>query len=350
MRAAPGDVRRVAIVGTGVIGSGWAAVFVARGYDVVVYTRSTASKAKFLLSLDDAWAKLAARGLAPLETDAKALVTCVDSLAAALDGADYVQESVVETVALKQSVLKAIDALAPPHVLIGTSSSYLPRALCALRCSRHPGRVATVHPTLPSWDAFVEVLGSTPADTQWLAELFGPAGVKMDVISMRKPHYGHVHNALLSAVMQTSISMVHGGVAVQADVDVALVHLAKIILASGGMSGACVGLVGGGSAEAAQALFVDVTAGAPLAMTTSKVSAWCGDGPLVRCGLRGTQFLCGVFDNAVSRRLVLFVVQKMLRPSIAVFNSAARTAGSVDALRAKFATRMAHVERVGPAL
>ena len=79
-------MKRVAIVGTGVIGSGWAALFALRGFEVTAYVRSDASKAKFARLLDDAWAKLVARGLASAADARARRVATADTLAAAVRG------------------------------------------------------------------------------------------------------------------------------------------------------------------------------------------------------------------------------------------------------------------------
>ena len=86
----PSQVRHIAIVGTGIIGSGWAAVFLSRGYRVTAYVRSAASEAKFHTYLEAAWRKLVARKLT-LESDGWRSVTCVTNLAECVAHADYVQ-------------------------------------------------------------------------------------------------------------------------------------------------------------------------------------------------------------------------------------------------------------------
>ena len=54
------------------------------------------------------------------------------------------------------------------------------------RARRYPERIATVHPTVPQWDDFVEILGSCPEYTTWLARFFGREHVGMDAITMRR--------------------------------------------------------------------------------------------------------------------------------------------------------------------
>ena len=96
-----GSVRRVAIVGTGTIGSGWAAIFVAKGFTVSAYGRSEASEKKFVGFLQVAWRKLIARSLASDPEGWKA-VKYVRDLETCVGDADYVQASVVEEMGLKR--------------------------------------------------------------------------------------------------------------------------------------------------------------------------------------------------------------------------------------------------------
>ena len=97
------DIKRIGIVGTGVIGSGWAAIFAAKGYEVLAFVRSAASQDKFLRTLERAWRRLEARGLASDPAGWKA-VRCTTSLAECVGTAEYVQESVVEELKLKQQM------------------------------------------------------------------------------------------------------------------------------------------------------------------------------------------------------------------------------------------------------
>ena len=267
-----GDIRKIAIVGTGTIGSGWAAVFKARGYEVKAFVRSEASATKFRSFLQVSWRKVMARGLAD-DPDGWKGVECVQDLSECVRDADYVQESVVEELNLKQGIVAQIDALAQPHVLIGSSSSFIPLSMVRAQARLYPERVATVHPTLPQWDDFVEVLGSCNAYTQWLASLFGRAHVGMDVITLQKEMHGHAHNMVLNCVLSASTALVQSGVTSAEEMDRAICHMSRLVLASGGISGALVGVVGNGSVDAQTGLAADVLLGAPAAIGAC-VASW----------------------------------------------------------------------------
>merc|ERR1719335_1758241 len=129
--------------------------------------------------LEPAWQKVVQRGLAT-DPEGYKNIKCVLNLAECVADADYVQESVVEELHLKQQIVQDIDEFAPPHVIIGSSTSFIPLSLLRARAKKHPERVATVHPSLPQWDAFCEVIGSSAQITNWLAMLVGKGSDEAD--------------------------------------------------------------------------------------------------------------------------------------------------------------------------
>jgi hypothetical protein len=198
---------------------------------------------------------------------------------------------------LKQHIVQEIDEFAPPHVIIGSSTSFIPLSLLRARAKKHPERVATVHPSLPQWDAFCEVLGSSEQITNWLALLVGqgsietdlqgvagtgesstqvalPAvkGLGMDVVAMKKECHGHAFNTFFITVYSAATLLVKGGVCDAHEVNTALVHFARLVIAGGGFSGLLVGIVGGGSVQASQELTTDIYLGLPVAWGTVAIS------------------------------------------------------------------------------
>ena len=67
-RIAPNEVTRVGIVGTGVIGGGWALHFLAQGLDVIAYDPHPERERRFALMRDIAWPALQSLGLKPGES------------------------------------------------------------------------------------------------------------------------------------------------------------------------------------------------------------------------------------------------------------------------------------------
>src|SRR4029453_4669374 len=103
--------RRVAIIGSGLIGRSWAVVFAGGGFDVALYDPApgVADQARGLVS--EGLEELSAHGLVKDATDA-ARVRAATSLADALDGAGHVQESSPETLEEKRAIFAELDRLA----------------------------------------------------------------------------------------------------------------------------------------------------------------------------------------------------------------------------------------------
>jgi len=120
-RLEPTLVRRVACIGTGVIGGGWAAHFLARGYDVVAWDPAPDGEARLRELIATAWPALAALGVAA--DAAPERLSWAPTLETAAAGAEFVQESAPERLELKRALLAALDGATPPEVVIGSSTS-----------------------------------------------------------------------------------------------------------------------------------------------------------------------------------------------------------------------------------
>ena len=99
----PAAVRTVAVIGAGTIGASWAAWFLARGYDVVASDPAPAGEAFVRGFVAEAWPALTRLGLAAGADPAR--LSFERDPAAAVRGAEFVQESAPERVELKQELL-----------------------------------------------------------------------------------------------------------------------------------------------------------------------------------------------------------------------------------------------------
>ena len=156
------EVRRVACVGTGTIGSGWSAMFLARGFEVFAADPAPGAEARLALNVDDAWPKLESLGLSPSASRDRLRFT--DDVDEAVHAAEFVQESATEDEDLKVELLARIDDACPPDTVIASSSSqYLPSRLAA-GC-RYPERVVIGHPFVPTYlIPLVELVGFERTD------------------------------------------------------------------------------------------------------------------------------------------------------------------------------------------
>ena len=116
-------IRRVAIIGTGVIGASWAALFLAKGLDVVATDIAPNAEAALRKFVEAAWPALKRLGLSPGASQSK--LTFTPDLAAAVKGVDLVQENGPERIEFKKKLYGQLDELLPPDVIIASSSSGL---------------------------------------------------------------------------------------------------------------------------------------------------------------------------------------------------------------------------------
>lgn len=222
-RVEPDRVRTVACVGAGVIGGGWAAHFLARGYAVRAYDPGPDAEERLRALVDAAWPAVTALGLMPGASRDR--LTVCDSLAEACDGADVVQESAPESLELKLSLLAEIDAATAEHIVISSSTSGFCLSEMDTRAA-HPERLVVGHPFNPPYlMPLVEVVGSPRTDPEvvaWTSEFFRSAGKV--VITMTREVPGFIANRLQEALWREALHMVANGEATVEQIDASIVE------------------------------------------------------------------------------------------------------------------------------
>ena len=222
MSAAHG-VRRVAVVGTGVIGASWTAYFLAQGLDVNATDPSPGAEERLRQAVAQHWPTLERFGLA-----AGASVDRLrfhDSLEDAVSVADFVQENGPERMDFKIELFRRMDAAAPPDAILASSSSGLAISGVQSGCA-HPQRVVLGHPfNPPHLIPLVEVIGGelTSADTIERTLAFY-AAVGKRPIHVKREVKGHIANRLQAALWREAFHLVEQGVASVADIDTAIAH------------------------------------------------------------------------------------------------------------------------------
>lgn len=215
------DIRTVAVVGAGLIGSGWAAYFLAQGLDVVATDPAPNAKDDMEQRIGRVWPLLAELGLAPGASRTRLRFQA--DLEAAVAGADFVQENGPERDELKRKLFERLDAVLPPSVILASSSSGLKMSSIQSGC-RHPERCVIGHPFNPPYLVpLVEVVGGakTSPDALQSAMRFY-AKIKKHPILLRKEATGHVANRLQAALWREAIHLVAEGVVSVKDVDAAV--------------------------------------------------------------------------------------------------------------------------------
>jgi carnitine 3-dehydrogenase len=211
-------VRRIAVVGTGVIGASWSAQYLARGFDVVATDPAPDAEANLRKYVDDAWKVLTSIGLSPGASRDRLSFT--KDMNAALSNADFVQENGPERPDFKIKLYADMDAVTPTDSLIASSSSSLTMSVIQSKCA-HPERCVIGHPfNPPHIIPLVEVVGgakTSPEAVQRAMAFYTSIGKK--AIHLRKEVPGHVANRLQSALYREVLYLIEQGVLSVADAD-----------------------------------------------------------------------------------------------------------------------------------
>jgi 3-hydroxyacyl-CoA dehydrogenase len=215
MSAAMPRIERIAVIGAGMIGASWAALFMAHGFDVAAYDPSPEAEPKFRAYVERARLQLAELGL-----DTTGQFDFGTDLGAALDGAGFVQENGPEKEAVKRALLAQIDALAAPDAVIASSTSALVRSAIVADCAT-PARVIVAHPfNPPHLVPLVEIVGEDPEIVQRAATFYRLLGRRPVILNREMP--GHIANRLASALYREAVHLVEQGIASVAEIDAAL--------------------------------------------------------------------------------------------------------------------------------
>lgn len=214
-------IRRIAIVGTGVIGASWAAEFLAHGFDVVATDPAPNAEQNLRKYIDAAWPALTAKGL-DKNASRERLSFSLD-LKQAMSNADLVQENGPERPDFKIKLFAEIDAATPVDSIIASSSSGITMSVTQSACA-HPERCVIGHPfNPPHMIPLVEVVGgakTSPETIRRAIEFYASIGKKP--IQLRKEVVGHVANRLQAAVYREVVNLIHLGVLDVADADTAV--------------------------------------------------------------------------------------------------------------------------------
>lgn len=217
----PSSVTRVCSIGAGPIGGGWAAHFLARGYDVTAYVHDMAERDALRTIVETAWVSLTALGL--VEGASLDRLTVTDTLEEAAEGADFIQESAPERLEIKQVLYEHLGRIVPEHVVIASSTSGMTMSEIAARCAT-PARCVIGHPFNPPYLLpLVEIIGGAktdPAAVDWAVDFYERAGKAP--LKMKKEVPGFVATRLQEALWREALHMVANGEATPEDIDIAL--------------------------------------------------------------------------------------------------------------------------------
>jgi 3-hydroxybutyryl-CoA dehydrogenase len=216
-------IKRVGIVGSGIMGSGVAEVAAKTGHEVVLRSRKKDTADAMLAALEKSLAKQVEKGKLG-DGDAKDALARVTATAhlGDLAGCDLVIENIVEDLAPKRELFGDLDQVCDPHTILASNTSTLSVTELAMVTSR-PDKVCGIHFFNPaSVMSLVEIVrpltadDSTIAAAKAFAEACGKTAVEV------KDQAGFIVNALLFPYLNNAVKLLETGVASRDDIDAAM--------------------------------------------------------------------------------------------------------------------------------
>jgi carnitine 3-dehydrogenase len=216
-------IRRIAIVGTGVIGASWAAYYLARGFTVVATDPAPNAEGALRRYVDEAWETLVQVGLSPGAS--RDQLSFTPNMAAALSEADFVQENAPERPEFKIKLFADMDAVTPPDSILASSSSGITMDVIQTACKR-PERCVIGHPfNPPHVIPLVEIVGGAKTSETTIERAMNfYASIGKKPVRLHKALPGHVANRLQAALYKEVLYLVQQGVLSVADADTAVCY------------------------------------------------------------------------------------------------------------------------------
>jgi carnitine 3-dehydrogenase len=215
------DVRKVGLIGAGVIGAGWAARLVLNGLDVALYDPDPEAPRKVSEVLANAGRAYGKLTLAPLGEPGRLEITT--ELGAAVADADFIQESAPERLELKQDLLARASRACRPEVVIASSTSGLLPSRLQERMA-HPERLVVGHPFNPVYLLpLVEVCGGALTSEEAkarAADLYRALGMRPLVLG--KAIDGFIADRLMEALWREALWLVNDDIATAEEIDDAI--------------------------------------------------------------------------------------------------------------------------------
>ena len=217
------EIQRIAIVGTGVIGTGWALRYLANGYEVSAWDPVPGFGKRLQEDCERHWSVMERTGLASGASLSRLHIA--GSMAEACAEADWVQESAPENLTIKRSLHQQIESCCAGETILASSSSgLLPSEIQS--ALRHPERFIIAHPFNPVYLLpLVELVPGQQTDDRVVvrAKSF-QASMNMHPLVVRKEIEGYLSDRLQEALWREILHLVNDGIATTEELDDAIVY------------------------------------------------------------------------------------------------------------------------------
>lgn len=221
------DIRKVACLGGGIIGSSWAITFAMHGKDVTIRDINDEQLRHSLDQMNKSLDTLVASDAITPERKSEILghVKLTTSVQEALEGVQLVQENGPERLEVKQSILAEAEQYLAPDAIYGSSTSGLSITDIAAKAA-HPERCVGAHPyNPPHLIPLVELTKgekSDPEVVQLAYDFYQSVGKEAVLLNKECP--GFISNRLQLALYREMVDLVQRGVCSVTDADKALVY------------------------------------------------------------------------------------------------------------------------------
>ena len=214
-------IKKVAVIGTGVIGSGWIIRFLAHNKKVVAYDKDIRLKKKIIEEIKRTWPYV--RKLFNKKKIKLKNFKYVTSIQEALKEADFVQECAPENYKLKTKLMEIIGKYSKPNVIISSSSSGLLPSRIYSKC-KNPSRTIIAHPFNPVYMLpGVEIVPGKRTKKNFLKKAYKfYKSISMNPIMIKKELPGYLSDRLQEALWREALHIVNEGYASTKDLDRAI--------------------------------------------------------------------------------------------------------------------------------
>lgn len=217
---------KIAIIGAGLVGRGWAVVFARAGHEVALYDRDRSALAQAPAQIRQTLEELERNGLVDETPEIiTSRVGVTDQVADALTGASYAQENVPETLPAKQAIFATLDATASPDTILASSTSGIAASLFTKELA-HRERCLVSHPlNPPSLIPLVEIVPAPWTDPEVVKRTRQVLeGAGQTPIVLEREILGFVVNRLQGALLNEAFALIEDGYVSSEDIDKAMKH------------------------------------------------------------------------------------------------------------------------------
>ena len=214
-------MKKIAIIGAGMIGRAWSIVFAKKGYEVLLYDTNHQAIENSIMQVSITSQELYKLGLLneePHKFIKKVSVT--NNLQKAIEDVYYVQECGPEDLEIKKNIFFKLDELVDKNIAIGSSTSGI-KASSFSTGLKNPERCLVVHPVNPpSLIPLVEIVPSDVTEkkiTQFVFNLMEEVDQKPIIV--KKEIDGFILNRLQGALLNEAFKLVSMGYVDSYDLD-----------------------------------------------------------------------------------------------------------------------------------